>query len=55
MKVNVSDIEKNFIACFLYNKSGTAITVYDTDLNYVIYNFTIYKRKRYEIKLGKRS
>ena len=39
----------------LYNKSGTAITVDDTDLNYVVYNFTIYKRNCYEIKLGKRS
>lgn len=39
----------------LYNKNGTAITVDDTDLNYVVYNFTIYKRNCYEIKLGKRS
>lgn len=39
----------------LYNKNGTAITVDDTDLNYVVYDFTIYKRNCYEIKLGKRS
>lgn len=39
----------------LYNKNGTAITVDDTDLNYVVYNFTIYKRNCYEIKLGKHS
>lgn len=39
----------------LYNKNGTAITVDDTDLNYVVYNFTIYKRNCYEIKLGKCS
>lgn len=39
----------------LYNKNGTAITVDDTDLNYVVYNFAIYKRNCYEIKLGKHS
>lgn len=39
----------------LYNKNGTAITVDDTDLNDVVYNFTIYKRNCYEIKLGKHS
>lgn len=39
----------------LYNKNGTAITVDDTDLNDVVYNFAIYKRNCYEIKLGKHS
>lgn len=39
----------------LYNKSGTAITVDDTDLNDVVYNFAIYKRNCYEIKLEKHS
>ena len=39
----------------LYNKNGTAITVDDSDLNDIVYNFAIYKRNCYEIKLGKHS